>query len=66
MAWRVSAEKSAHNLTGVLLYVICCFFLFAFKYFFFVFNFCHLITMFLSMSFLGLSCLEISVLPGLG
>ena len=40
---RVSVEKSADNLTGVLLYVICylLFFLCCFSFFIFVFNCCH-------------------------
>ena len=39
LACRVSAEKSVDNLVGNPLYIICCFSLFAFMVFFFVFNF---------------------------
>ena len=50
---RVSAEKSANNLTGVPLYVTCFFSLAAFKIFSLSLNLTSLITMYLSEFLLG-------------
>ena len=62
LACRVSAEKSADNLMGIPLYVICCFSLAAFNIFSLNLIFVSLINMFL----LGLSCVGLSAVPGLG
>ena len=53
LACRVSAEKSAVNLMGVPLYVICHFSLAAFNNFSLSLNFAHLINMCLGMFLLG-------------
>ena len=66
LACRVSAEKSVVNLMGVPLYVICHFSLAAFNNFSLSLIFATLITMCLGVFSLGLSCMGLSALPGLG
>ena len=53
LAWRVSVDKSADILMGVLLYVICHFSLFAFTILFLPLTFVSLITIRLSVFLLG-------------
>ena len=53
LACRVSVEKSADNLMGVLLYVICCFSFVAFNILSLSLIFVCWITMYLSVFFLG-------------
>ena len=66
LACRVSVENSADSLMGVSLAVICCFSVVAFNILS-VFNFLSVWLLCVSVcSFLGLSCLGLSVLPGLG
>ena len=65
LACRVSVEKSADSLMEVPFYVICCFPLVAFNTLY-VFNFCQFDYYILVCSSLGLSCLGLSLLPGLG
>ena len=50
---RVSAERSAVYLMGIPLYVICCFYLFAFNFFSLYLIFDSLINMYLGMFLLG-------------
>ena len=54
LACRVSAEKSADNLMGIPLYVICCFSLVAFNIFFVSLIFVNLINMYLGLFLLWL------------
>ena len=65
LACRVSAERLAVNLTGIPLYVICCFSLAAFNIFSLYLIFDSLITMCLGVFLLDLSCMGLSALPGL-
>ena len=65
LACRVSAENSTVRLKGVPLHVICCFSLFAFNIFSLYLIFDSLINMCLGMFSLTLSCMGISVFPGL-
>ena len=53
LACRVSAERSAFNLMGIPLYVICCFSLAAFNIFYLYLIFDSLINMYLGMFLLG-------------
>ena len=64
LAWKFSAERSAVNLMGIPLYVICCFSLAAFNIFFFVFYFSQF-NMRLGIFSLDLSCMGLLELPGL-
>ena len=66
LVYRVFVEKSADNLMGFPLYIICHFPLVAFNILSLSLIFVSLITMCLDVFSLGLSCLEHSVLPGLG
>ena len=66
LACRVSAEKSADNLMGIPLCVIFCFSLAAFNIFSLNLTFISLINMCVGVFSLGLSCMGLSVLPGLG
>ena len=65
LACRVSAERSVVNLIGIPLYVICCFFLAAFN----IFSLCLILVVslicVLACFSLDLSCMGLSVLPGL-
>ena len=63
---RVSVEKVADNLMRVPLFIICQFSLVAFNILPLSLILVSLITMCLDVFSLGLSCLEHSVLPGLG
>ena len=65
LACRVSAERSTVNLMGIPLYVICCFPLAAFNIFSLYLVFDSLINMCLGVFSLDLSCMGLSVLPGL-
>ena len=62
LACRVSAERSAVYLMGIPLYVICCCSLAAFNIFSLYLIFDSLISMCFS---LDISCMALSVLPGL-
>ena len=66
LAWRVSIERSALILMGIHLCVICCFFLAAFNICSLCLVFVNLINMHLGCFILGLSCLRLSGLLGLG
>ena len=66
LACRVSAERSAVNLMGIPLYVICCFSLAAFSIFSLYLIFDNLINVCVLVCFsLELSCMGLSALPGL-
>ena len=65
LACRVSAERSAVNLMGIPLYVICCFSLAAFNTFCLYLILDSLIMCVLACFSLDLSCMGLSVLPGL-
>ena len=65
LACRVSAERSAVNLMGVPLYVICCFSIAAFNIFSLYLIFDSLIIMCLGVFSLDFSCMGVSVLAGL-
>ena len=65
LACRVSAERSAVNLMGIPLYVVCCFSLAAFNIFCSYLIFDSLINIGLACFSLDLSFLGLSVLPGL-
>ena len=65
LACRASAEKSAVKLMGVTLYVVCRFSLAAFNIFFFYLIFDNLKICVLVCFSLDLSCMGLSVLPGL-
>ena len=65
LACRVSAERSAVNLMGIPLYVICCFSLAAFNIFSLYLIFDSLSNTCLGVFLLGFICMGLSVLPGL-
>ena len=66
MACRVSAEKSAVNIMGVPLYIICRLSLAALNNFSLSLIFANLITMCLDVFLLCLSCMGLAALPELG